>query len=114
MFERKSEPVVPVRRFVRRMALSCLVAAAIVGCALSVGVLGYHAFARLRWIDSLLNATMILTGMGPVDPMPDDGAKLFASLYALFCGVVFLSAVGVVLAPVFHRVLHRFHMDDAS
>jgi len=80
--------------------------------ALAIGVLGYHSVAGLSWIDSLLNASMILTGMGPVDPMKTDAAKLFASLYAIFSGSVFLTAIAFVLAPIFHRLLHRFHLDE--
>jgi len=96
------------------MALSALVAYAIVSVALLAGVVGYHSIAGLGWIDSILNASMILTGMGPVDPMTTTAAKLFASAYALFSGVVFLSAMGIVLSPIFHRILHAFHMDDVS
>jgi hypothetical protein len=112
MYEKKGDKLLPWPRFLRRMLVSGLVASAIAAAALSAGVLGYHGIARLRWVDSLLNASMILTGMGPVDPMPTAAAKLFASAYALFSGLVFLSVVGVVLAPVFHRILHRFHIDD--
>lgn len=112
MFERKHEKLVPLPIFARRMALSLLWTWTILCVALSMGVLGYHAFARLSWIDSILNASMILTGMGPVAPMTTTGAKLFASGYALFSGVIFLSSVGLVLAPLFHRILHRFHLDE--
>jgi len=94
------------------MGITFLVTLGIVAVALLIGILGYHLIARLSWIDSLLNASMILTGMGPVDPMKDTASKLFASAYALFSGVVFLSAVGIVLSPVFHRIIHAFHMDD--
>jgi hypothetical protein len=94
------------------MVLWGLMAYAIVSVALLAGVLGYHFIAMLGWIDSILNASMILTGMGPVDPMTTTSAKLFASAYALFSGVVFLSAMGIVLSPIFHRILHAFHMDD--
>jgi hypothetical protein len=80
--------------------------------SLGLGVLGYRYFAQLSWVDSLLNASMILTGMGPVSQMTSDGAKIFASVYALFSGVIFLSATAVVLSPIFHRILHRFHLDD--
>ena len=80
---------------------------------LSIGVLGYHGIAGLSWIDSVLNASMILTGMGPVAAMTTTSSKLFASGYALFSGVVFLSSIGLVLAPLFHRILHKFHLDDA-
>jgi hypothetical protein len=112
MYEKKGEKLLPWPRFFRRMALSSLMAVGIVSVALGVGIVGYHSIARLGWIDAILNASMILTGMGPVDPMTSTAAKLFASGYALFSGVVFLSAVGVVLAPIFHRILHKFHLDD--
>jgi hypothetical protein len=112
MFERRSDRLLPWPRFVWRMALSFLLMVAIVAAALMMGVLGYHYIARLSWIDALLNASMILTGMGPVATLTDTPSKLFASAYALFSGVVFLSSVGIVLSPVFHRILHRFHLDD--
>jgi magnesium-transporting ATPase (P-type) len=114
MFEHKSEKLVPFSKFLRRMALSILLLLVVLSVALGVGVLGYHKWAGLSWIDSLLNASMILTGMGPVAPMNTTIAKLFASGYALFSGVIFLSSVGLVLAPVFHRILHKFHLDDES
>ncbi len=112
MFEHKSQKLLPWPRFVGRMALSFLLAFGIVAVALGIGVLGYHYIAGLAWIDAVLNASMILTGMGPVDTMKDPPSKVFASAYALFSGVVFLSAVSIVLAPVFHRVLHHFHLDE--
>ncbi len=114
MFERKREKLLPWPRFARRMALSFLLTAGIVATALGIGIFGYHYIARLGWIDALLNASMILTGMGPVATLTDAPSKLFASAYALFSGVVFLSAVSIVLAPVFHRILHRFHLDEAD
>ena len=77
-----------------------------------MGILGYHYFGRLSWIDALLNASMILTGMGPVNRLDTDAAKLFASFYALFSGVAFLTFVGVLFAPVYHRFLHRFHLSE--
>ena len=79
--------------------------------SLALGVLGYHLLAGLSWIDALVNASMILTGMGPVDPMHTAAAKIFASIYAIFSGVAFLTSVGVLLAPAAHRILHRFHLD---
>jgi len=114
MFERRSQKLLPWPRFVGRMMLSFLLAFGIVAAALMIGVLGYHYIVRLAWIDAVLNASMILTGMGPVDTMKDTPSKLFASAYALFSGVVFLSAVSIVLAPVFHRVLHHFHLDEEN
>ena len=114
MFERKTEKLVPLPTFVRRVVLSLLLTLAVLGLALSVGVLGYHGIAGLSWIDSVLNASMILTGMGPVAAMTTTSSKLFASAYAMFSGVVFLSSIGLVLAPLFHRILHKFHLDDAE
>jgi hypothetical protein len=114
MYEHKGQKLLPRAKFVRRMGVSALFAFGIVVAALAAGILGYHSIASLRWIDSLLNASMILTGMGPVDPMTTTRAKLFASAYALFSGVVFLSAVGVVVAPIFHRILHKFHVDEKA
>ncbi len=112
MFERRSDKLLPWPRFLWRMGLSLLLLMGVVGAALLLGVLGYHYIVRLPWIDALLNASMILTGMGPVATMTDAPSKLFASAYALFSGVVFLSSMGIVLAPLFHRILHRFHLDD--
>jgi hypothetical protein len=114
MFERKTDKLLPWPRFVRRMVFSFLLMVSIVATALTIGVLGYHFIVRLAWIDALLNAAMILTGMGPVATMDDTPSKLFASAYALFSGVIFLSAVGIVLSPIFHRVLHKFHLDDSD
>jgi hypothetical protein len=79
--------------------------------SLAIGMVGYHVFLSLPWIDSLLNASMILTGMGPVDRAETVGAKLFASVYAIFSGVMFLTSVGVLIAPIVHRFMHRFHLE---
>ena len=95
-------------RYLRALGLSI----GLLGSSLGLGVLGYHVTAGLNWIDSLLNASMILTGMGPVNPLTSTAAKLFASAYALFSGVVFITATGILLAPIFHRVLHRFHIEE--
>jgi hypothetical protein len=97
--------------FFLRMARYLAMSGSLIGGSLVVGILGYRTLGGLSWIDSLLNASFILTGMGPVDQMKTDVAKLFASGYALFSGVVFISAVGVLLTPGFHRLLHHFHMD---
>lgn len=112
MFERKTERLLPFPRFIGRMVLTLLLGLGIVSVALMIGVLGYHYIAGLTWIDAILNASMILTGMGPVATLTGTAPKLFASAYALFSGVVFLSAVGVVLSPLFHRMIHKFHLDD--
>lgn len=114
--ERKNEPLVPHRVFIRRVVLYAIFSTGIIGLSLAVGVVGYHVTEGLSWIDSLLNASMLLGGMGPVDPLHTVAGKLFASFYALFSGVVFLVAVGVLIAPVFHRLMHSFHLspEDVS
>lgn len=104
-------PLPPRRRFVRHLLRNAALGAGLIAVSLGLGVAGYRWAAGLGWIDSLLNASMILTGMGPVDPMTTARAKLFASAYALFSGVVFLTAVAVVFAPALQRGLHRFHLD---
>jgi hypothetical protein len=114
MYEKNGEKLLPWHRFAWRMGKTLLVALGVIAAAMLLGIAGYHFVARLGWIDSILNASMILTGMGPVDPMKDTGSKLFASAYALFSGVVFLSAMGIVLAPIFHRVVHAFHIGDGK
>ena len=112
MYETRKQKLLPFDRFLRRLLASVVVAGAIVIIALAVGIIGYHGIAHLSWVDALLNASMILTGMGPVAVMATTASKLFASAYALFSGVVFLSATSIVLAPVFHRVIHRFHLAE--
>ncbi|GAB4415593.1 MAG: hypothetical protein OHK0032_11750 [Thermodesulfovibrionales bacterium] len=79
--------------------------------SIGIGTAGYHVFGKLPWIDSFLNAAMILTGMGPVDHLDTGGGKLFAAFYALFSGVAFLTFVAVLFAPIYHRFLHRFHLN---
>ena len=114
MFESRHQRVIPGRHFIVRMAWCLALSAAIAAAALAIGILGYHQIAKLAWIDALHNASMILGGMGPVADMKSDAAKLFSSAYALFCGLVFVGVVAVILAPVFHRVLHRFHIDETD
>ncbi len=94
--------------------MSFVLSGAIAGAALVVGVVGFHYIADVPWIDAVHNSSMILGGMGPVAEMKTDAAKLFSSAYALFCGLVFITVVAVTLAPVLHRVLHKFHMDEAD
>jgi hypothetical protein len=110
-YERRHEPLLPHAVFLRRVALHAGIAFGIVFGALFIGVVGYHSVAQLSWIDALLNASMLLGGMGPVNELHTTGAKLFASFYALFSGIVFLVSVGVLFAPIFHRFLHRFHIE---
>jgi hypothetical protein len=104
-------PLPPRRHFLRKLAHNVSFAAVLIAASLLLGTLGYHWTERLPWIDSLLNASMILTGMGPVSPLTNASAKLFATFYALFSGTVFLTTAALVLIPVAHRVLHRFHLE---
>jgi hypothetical protein len=108
---RRPPPLLPRRTFLRRLGRSASLAATLIFGALALGIAGYHVFGRLSWLDSLVNASMILAGMGAVDPIPSVAGKLFASFYALFSGVAFLTTVAVLLAPVMHRFLHRFHLE---
>ena len=112
MYERRRQPLLSRAEFRKRVGRHGLVAFGIAVFGLGVGVLGYHFFAHLGWIDSLLNASMILGGMGPVDPLKGNAAKIFASLYALFSGLAFISIMSVLLAPFVHRMLHRFHAEE--
>lgn len=112
MYERRTEPVLPRQEFLRRVTGHLVVSLGIVVVSLAIGTCGYHWLAHLEWLDAFLNASMILTGMGPVDDLTTDGAKLFASLYALYSGIVFLAAVGVLAAPFLHRIMHRLHVDE--
>ena len=98
--------------FAMRVLRHVVIAGGAIAVSLLAGVLGYHWLAQLPWVDSLLNASMILGGMGPVDPLHTDAAKIFASVYALFSGIVFIGVLGVLLAPFVHRAMHRFHLDE--
>ena len=113
-YEHKTEPLLPARRFVARLLAHVAVGLTVIAASLGLGVLGYHHFEGLPWLDALLNASMILGGMGPVDPIQTPGGKAFASGYALFSGVVFLAVVGIMMAPAAHRVLHRLHLERAE
>src|SRR5881409_2845019 len=106
MYEQRNHPLLSRAKFARRVARRLLLALFLVGIALGIGVLGYHYIGGLGWIDSILNASMILGGMGPVDPLRSDAAKIFASLYALFSGLALIGIVSVLLAPFVHRMLH--------
>ena len=110
MYEHQTHPLLSRAKFARRVARRLLLALFLVGIALGIGVLGYHLIGGLSWIDSLLNASMILGGMGPVDAPHTTAGKIGAGVYALFAGLVFITSVGVMGAPWLHRMLHRFHV----
>lgn len=112
MLETRHQRLASRGRFARRLVLSLLLATGVAAIALGIGVLGYHLFAGFDWVDSFLNAAMILTGMGPVGTLTSTAAKVFASFYALFSGLVFLTLIVTLLTPVVHRVLHRFHVEE--
>ena len=114
MYEPRHRPLLSRREFAHRLLRNFAIALALVAFALGVGTIGYHSIAGLEWIDAFHNAAMILTGMGPIAPMTTTGAKLFASFYALFSGIAFLGMVTVLLAPVVHRFLHTFHLEDGG
>lgn len=114
MFEHKSEPLASRTEFIQRMAVCFAMALAMIGGALGIGIAGYRWIADLSWIDSLLNASMILGGMGPVDRLETPAAKVFASAYAIFSGLMFITVMGVILAPFLHRIIHKFHLDDGE
>ena len=99
------------KHFISAITKNAIVASSVVAFSLFMGAAGYRYYFDLPWIDSLLNASMILTGMGPVDVARTDGAKLFASIYAIYSGVAFLTSIAVLFAPVLHRFLHKFHLD---
>jgi hypothetical protein len=112
MFERRHQKLAPLNVFVRRVLTSLAIAFGLIAFALLIGISGYHWLAGFDWVDSLLEASMILGGMGPVNALPSEGAKIFASIYALFSGLVFIAVLGVVLSPIVHRFLHQFHIDE--
>jgi hypothetical protein len=114
MYERHSQPLISRRLFVRRVARSLAAGASIITVSLFAGMLGYHWLEGMRWIDAFANAAMILSGMGPLEPLRTDGGKLFAGLYAIYSGLAVILIAGVVFAPVVHRFLHRFHLEPNS
>jgi hypothetical protein len=113
-FEGRHERLAPFSIFAKRVAFSIIISTGLVAVALIIGVVGYHSLAGFGWIDSLLEASMILGGMGPVhgSDLTTDASKVFASAYALFSGLMFIGIMGVVLSPIIHRFLHKFHVDE--
>lgn len=114
MFEHRQQALLSRREFLIRQLYYLLAALGIIGGSLVLGMLGYHYLEQLTWIDALVNAAMLLGGMGPVNELHTTAGKLFASFYALYSGIVFLISVGVILAPLYHRFLHRFHLEIAE
>jgi hypothetical protein len=111
MYEPKTRPPIPRRHFLIRVLRHAAAAVALLLLSLALGIAGYEHYEHLPWRDAFLNSAMLMGGMGPVDAPRTDGGKVFAGLYALYAGLVFLVASGLVFAPVVHRVLHRFHWE---
>lgn len=112
MYEPRTHPPISRHHFGRRLLLHFVWASALVAASLGIGMAGYAHFERLAWRDAFLNTAMLLGGMGPVDSPRTHGGKLFAGVYALYAGLVFLIAAAVIVAPVVHRLLHKFHWED--
>ncbi|MBM3334565.1 hypothetical protein FJY63_07875 [Candidatus Sumerlaeota bacterium] len=114
MFEHKRQELAPVSVFIRRLAASVAVSGCLIAASLFIGIAGYRWIAGFGWADALLNASMILGGMGPVDTLPTKAAKISASGYALFSGLMFIVVMGIILAPIVRRILHAFHVDESD
>lgn len=114
MYERRHQPLASRRHFFRRVALHIFAALLVLGMSLGIGMLGYRQFEQLSWIDAFLNSAMLLGGMGPVNSPLTPAGKLFAGLYALYAGLVFLITAGLAFTPLVHRVLHRFHLEEKA
>ncbi len=114
MLTGKHHPLPPVRVFVSRVIRNLLIGFAIIAFSLGLGMSGYSYFEGMNGVDAFLNASMILSGMGPVSDLQTDAGKIFAGFYALFSGVVFLIVIAIIIAPIFHRVLHRFLVKDTN
>jgi putative effector of murein hydrolase len=110
----RKNPISPTarKRFRHHILWAFLLSTGLIVAMLCLGIAGYHFIAGFSWIDSLLDASMILGGMGPVGALTSDGAKVFASFYALLSGLAFISASGIILSPMIHWVLHRFHIEE--
>jgi hypothetical protein len=112
---RKNHPrLAPVHIFVRRILRNLVIGSAVMLLSLSIGMIGYSHFENMTWVDAYVNATMILSGMGPVDVLHTEGGKLFAGTYALFSGIIFLVVIAIIIAPVFHRFMHKFLIKDSQ
>jgi hypothetical protein len=114
MYEHRKQPLASRSTFYQRIVKHILLALIIMIVCLIIGIAGYHYWGEVPWIDSLHNASMILSGMGPVVEIKNDTGKIFSSAYALFSGVIFITNVGVILAPAIHRIFHRLHLEDKA
>ena len=113
-YESKHEPLLGRKQFATRVLRNLGASALLVGVSLLAGMAGYHVYEGMAWIDAFANASMILSGMGPLDPPKTWGGKLFAGLYALYSGLALIVMAGILLAPFVHRLLHRFHLEGSK
>lgn len=111
MFEHHHEPLLPRRDFLKRVVKYALISLGLILGSLVIGMVGYYALEGFSWVDAFLNASMLMGGMGPVGALHTDAGKVFAGIFAMYCGLVELVAVGIFAAPIFHRFLHHFHME---
>lgn len=111
-FERRTDPIASLPTFIHRIMVMAVIGIFLTALILACGMAGYHYLAGLSWVESFLNASMILSGMGEIDSLPTTAAKVFAATYALFSGLIFAAAIGVLFVPIVHRVYHKFHVDD--
>ena len=114
MFEHRKTPLLPRPAFFARLAWSAGIGFLMIVASLGIGMIGYHHFENLSWVDAFANAAMILSGMGPLTTLQTNSGKLFAGFYALFSGLVFIIIIGIFFAPVVHRFLHKFHLESDS
>ena len=114
MFGKPNPKLAPRAEFIRRLGWSVAAGGVLILISLTLGMLGYHFICGMDWVDSFLDASMILSGMGPVAEITNTTGKLFAGCYAIYCGVALIGTTGVIMAPVIHRALHKFHLEDSD
>ena len=112
MYEHRTKPLLPRRVYYQRLVRHAAMGIAIILVSLALGMIGYHTLEKLPWIDAFLNSAMILSGMGPVASMQTDAGKLFAGCFALYSGIALVTILAIIFAPVIHRFLHKFHLED--
>jgi len=112
MYEHHTKPLLPRKVYCRRIVRHAALGISVIVVSLGIGMAGYHFFEQLPWVDAFVNASMILSGMGPVATLQTDGGKIFAGCYALFSGLTLIAILGIIFAPVVHRALHKFHLED--
>jgi hypothetical protein len=112
MFEHRNEKLLPRNLFIKRLAKFALISLSLVVVSLIIGMIGYYMLEGYSWVDSFLNAAMLMGGMGPVGTLHSESGKIFAGIFALYCGFIELVAIGIFAAPLFHRFLHHFHLES--